>query len=66
VEAGLTPMQAITLATSRAAALLALTDRGVHEPGRRADLLVLDEDPIADIAASRSIVAVWHRGRQVR
>jgi imidazolonepropionase-like amidohydrolase len=42
VEAGLTPMQAITNATSNAAALLKLDDRGVLAPGKLADLVVLD------------------------
>jgi imidazolonepropionase-like amidohydrolase len=64
VDAGLTPMQAIANATSNAAALLKLDDRGVLAPGRLADLVVLDADPSADISNSRKIHAVWHRGKQ--
>ena len=64
VEAGLTPMQAITNATSNAAALLKLDDRGALAPGKLADLVVLDGDPSADISNSRKIHAVWHRGKQ--
>jgi imidazolonepropionase-like amidohydrolase len=64
VDAGLTPMQAIANATSSAAALLKLDDRGVLAPGRLADLVVLDADPSADISNSRKIHAVWHRGKQ--
>src|SRR5215470_13869416 len=64
VEAGLTPMQAITTATSNAAALLKLDDRGALAPGKLADLVVLDGDPSADISNSRKIHAVWHRGKQ--
>ena len=64
VEAGLTPMQAITYATSNAAALLKLDDRGVLASGKLADLVVLDGDPTADIANSRKIHAVWHRGKK--
>jgi imidazolonepropionase-like amidohydrolase len=64
VEAGLTPMQAITNATSNAAALLKLDDRGVLASGKLADLVVLDGDPTADIANSRKIHAVWHRGKK--
>jgi imidazolonepropionase-like amidohydrolase len=64
VEAGLTPMQAITNATSNAAALLKLDDRGVLASGKLADLVVLDADPSADISNSRKIHAVWHRGKQ--
>ena len=55
VEAGLTPMQAITSATSNAAALLKLDDRGVLTSGKLADLVVLDGDPTTDIANSRKI-----------
>jgi hypothetical protein len=64
VEAGLTPMQAITNATSNAAALLKLDDRGVLASGKRADLVVLEGDPTADISNSRKIHAVWHRGKK--
>jgi len=64
VEAGLTPMQAITNATSNAAALLKLDDRGVLAAGKLADLVVLDGDPTADISHSRKIHAVWHRGKK--
>jgi imidazolonepropionase-like amidohydrolase len=64
VEAGLTPMQAITNATSNAAALLKLDDRGVLASGKLADMVVLDGDPTADISNSRKIHAVWHRGKK--
>jgi len=64
VEAGLTPMQAINNATSNAAALLKLDDRGVLAAGKLADLVVLEGDPTADISNSRKVHAVWHRGKQ--
>ena len=64
VEAGLTPMQAITNATSNAAALLKLDDRGLLASGKSADLVVLEGDPSVDISNSRKIHAVWHRGKQ--
>jgi imidazolonepropionase-like amidohydrolase len=64
VEAGLTPMQAINNATSKAAALLKLDDRGVLAAGKLADLVVLEGDPTADISNSRKIHAVWHRGKK--
>jgi imidazolonepropionase-like amidohydrolase len=64
VEAGLTPMQAITNATTNAARLLKLDDRGVLASGKLADLVVLESDPTADIGNSRKIYAVWHRGKQ--
>jgi imidazolonepropionase-like amidohydrolase len=64
VEAGLTPMQALTLATSNAAGLWKLEDRGVLAVGKLANLSVLDDDPTADIGNSKRIHAVWHRGKQ--
>ena len=51
VEAGMTPMQAIVATTKTAAeccTIGALT--GTLEPGKRADLLVVDGDPLTDIA----------------
>ena len=66
VEAGLTPLQAITLATKNAAAELHLTDRGVIAPGKRADLLVLDADPEENIDNTQRIAAVWRNGARVR
>lgn len=65
VEAGFTPMQALTIATSGAAKLLKLNDRGVLQAGKLADLIVLDGDPSVDIANVHKISAVWHRGRPV-
>ena len=65
VRAGLTPLQAITLATLKAAELLQLSDRGTLTAGKWADLVVLDGDPSVDIAATTRIFAVWHRGRHI-
>jgi imidazolonepropionase-like amidohydrolase len=65
VEAGLTPLQALTIATSGAAKLLKLDDRGVLKAGKLADLVVFDADPSADISNAHKISAVWHRGRPV-
>ena len=50
VEAGMTPMQAIVASTQTAAACLRLGDlTGTLQPGKRADLLALDGDPLNDI-----------------
>lgn len=48
--AGLTPAQALVAATSGAAALLGLQDRGLLTPGQRADLLLVPGDPTEDPA----------------
>jgi imidazolonepropionase-like amidohydrolase len=62
VRSGLTPLEAITLATSKAAELLQLSDRGTIAAGKWADLVVLNADPSVDITAVDRIAAVWHRG----
>ncbi|AGA26845.1 amidohydrolase family protein [Singulisphaera acidiphila] len=63
VEAGLTPQQALKIATANAADALRLTDRGRIAPGLRADFIVLDADPSRAIGNSQSIREVWLRGR---
>ena len=50
VEAGLTPMQAIVAATGTNAEILGGAKTfGTLQPGRRADFLVLDANPLDDI-----------------
>jgi imidazolonepropionase-like amidohydrolase len=66
VLAGLSPMQAITAATGQNAKLLHAVDRGTIVVGKRADLIVLDGDPLMDIRNTRKIVAVYHDGRAVK
>lgn len=63
VEAGLAPLQALTIATANAAEVLKLTDRGRIAAGLRADFIVLDADPSQAIANSQSIREVWLHGR---
>jgi imidazolonepropionase-like amidohydrolase len=65
VRAGLTPIDAIRAATQGAARSLALTDRGTLEPGKRADLLVLDADPLRDVRNVRRISEIWKGGERV-
>src|SRR5262249_10231517 len=62
VKAGLTPAEALAAATSAPAAQFRLSDRGRLEPGRRADLLLVEGDPTADIKATRNIARVWKAG----
>jgi imidazolonepropionase-like amidohydrolase len=51
VRHGMTPMQAIVAATSSSAALLRKQDElGTIEPGKLADIIVVDGDPLVDIA----------------
>ena len=66
VKAGLTPMQALTAATGRAARVMRIDSAlGTLQPGKRADFVVLTADPLANIANTRKIDAVWIDGRQV-
>jgi imidazolonepropionase-like amidohydrolase len=62
VEAGLTPVDALRSATVLAAQYWGLADRGVIAPGKRADLVLVDGDPLADISAVSKITAVWCAG----
>jgi imidazolonepropionase-like amidohydrolase len=63
--AGLPALDVLLAATERAAACFGLADRGRIAPGLRADLVLIDGDPLADIAATRSIRRVWCDGIEV-
>lgn len=63
VKAGLSPMQALQSATSNAAKFLELADSGTIERGKRADLVLLDADPLTNIANTHKISAVVLNGR---
>ena len=65
VEAGLTPLQAIMVATRNSSTALKVKDQGILAPGMKADFVVLNENPQEDIKATRSIQAVWKNGIQV-
>ena len=65
VEGGMTSTEALRAATSSAAALLGLDDVGTLAEGKQADLILLTADPTADVAATRSIEAVFVGGRQL-
>jgi imidazolonepropionase-like amidohydrolase len=64
VAAGLTPLQALRSATLNPARFLGLGDSlGTVAPGKVADLVLLDANPLADIAALRRVRAVIAGGR---
>src|SRR5262245_24275791 len=66
VAAGLSPAQAIRAATSSAAQIIgAASELGTVEPGKRADLVILDADPLTDIRNTRKISAVLQDGHVV-
>jgi imidazolonepropionase-like amidohydrolase/Tol biopolymer transport system component len=63
VRGGATPLQALRFGTSDPARLYGFTDLGSLEPGKLADLVVLDADPTQDIRNSDNIAMVMLNGR---
>jgi imidazolonepropionase-like amidohydrolase len=67
VKIGLTPMQAIEVATSNSATALGLAGEvGSIEAGKRADLIATDRNPLADIAALRQVTLVMRDGHVLK
>ena len=66
VEAGLSPAEALRAATLVPARYLGIADEsGTIAVGKRADLVLLDADPLRDITNTRRIHAVLLNGRVV-
>jgi imidazolonepropionase-like amidohydrolase len=66
VELGMTPAQAIVAATKNGAiASKGLAEFGTIEAGKRADLLILDANPLADITNLRKLSTVMRDGRAI-
>ena len=66
VHAGYTPMQGVMSVTSWAAAALGMDDKvGTLEPGKEADILVVDGDPSVDIDDFWNLSDVFFAGRKV-
>jgi imidazolonepropionase-like amidohydrolase len=66
VEGGMTPMQAIVATTRSAAELMGLDQElGTLEPGKRADLVVVDGDPLDVGTLAERVTAVYKDGVQV-
>jgi len=64
VEAGLSPLQALRAATLQPAKFLGKeADLGTIAAGKRADLVLLDADPLSDIRNTRRITAVIAAGK---
>ena len=64
VEAGLTPLQALQAATSQPAEFLHRSaEQGTIQAGKRADLVLLDADPLQDIRNTQKIRSVILNGR---
>ena len=66
MSGGMTAMQAITAATATAARILRMEDQiGSIQPGKQADLLVVDGNPTEDISALSRVRMVMQAGRMV-
>jgi len=63
IEAGFTPVQVVQIMTLNGAKILGIADKtGTIEPGKAADLDVLDGDPVANPAAIRNVTVVFKDG----
>jgi imidazolonepropionase-like amidohydrolase len=65
VDWGMRPLAALRAATATGAELLRLDDVGTVEPGKRADLLLVDGDPVEDPSALLGRKRVWLGGAPV-
>ena len=65
VAAGMTPMQAIVVATKTPAEVLHLDHLGTLARGKSADFIVLDANPLEDIQNTKKIAKVYQRGAEV-
>lgn len=66
VQAGLTPLEAITAATRNGAKVLKIDNAfGTLAAGKCADFIVLDANPAKDIRNTRKIFAVYKAGKLV-
>jgi imidazolonepropionase-like amidohydrolase len=62
VAAGLTPAEALTAATAAPADAFGLDDRGRVAAGLRADLVLVNGNPLDDITVLRDITTIWRNG----
>ncbi len=62
VQAGFSPADALSAATALPAEVFGLGDRGRIAKGLRADLLLVEGNPLADIKDTRRIAGIWKEG----
>jgi imidazolonepropionase-like amidohydrolase len=64
-ESGMTPQQVLVAATRTGAEVLRITDMGSLAPGKSASFIVLDANPLENLANARKISKVYLRGLEI-
>ena len=64
-EAGFSPREALRAATSVTAKRFGLNDRGLIAEGRKADLLLVEGNPLEDIRDTLNLKAIWRDGHKL-
>ena len=64
-EIGFTPQEALRAATSLNAKRFGLNDRGLIAQGRKADLVLIEGNPLENIRDTLSLKAVWRDGHEL-
>lgn len=65
-ECGFSPKEALRAGTALTAKLFGWKDRGRIAPGLKADLVLIEGDPLLDIDATLNIASVWRDGVQAK
>jgi imidazolonepropionase-like amidohydrolase len=65
VELGLSPIDALRACTATAAEAIQLPDRGILAPGKRADVVVVEGNPLEDVSCVVQVRAVMLSGRWI-
>ena len=65
-KAGLSPLEALRAATVNVARWHRLSDRGTIEVGKRADVVLLNSNPLVNISNTRDIAQVWVGGISIQ
>ena len=65
VAAGMSPAQVLVAATKTSAEVLGLDELGMVAPGKSADFVVLDANPLDDVTNTRKINRVYLRGQEI-
>lgn len=66
VQAGLSPMEAIHCATGGSSSMLGISDKvGTLAPGKQANFIVLNADPLENISNTQKIRSVWLNGQKI-